>query len=102
MSGADDTEVPPIEGGDLLFVQTLGDSDDRRVDETKVEVIVRPAKFGDPLIINFAKFFDVNRAVYYVFQEGLMYIAMQVLPNKVIDLGENRSRHDERANVLSQ
>ena|SRR5215204_7202470 len=48
VGGANDREVPPIEGGDAMDSEALGDGDDRRVGPAEAEVGIALGEVGHP------------------------------------------------------
>jgi hypothetical protein len=82
-----------IETGELGFAQTLGDGEDRRIDEPDIGIRVAIAKMPNSGVIGGLKVFDRVRALFDVRKEGDKDPSMEALVDPVVNLDQDRRRN---------
>src|SRR3712207_4634918 len=100
MNGANDCEVPPIEGGDAMDAEALGDGDDRRVGTAEAKVGIALGEVGHTSDVSVGQLGQLQATRPEVAQEPDLGGRAAPLAEEVTDLGDrgggDRSRFIKR------
>ena len=89
-------EVSAVQGGKLRFVEALHDSQNGGIHEPDVRVCIPIAQLANAPIVLGQEIFDDVCALSKVVQERDEDTWMETYMNPVIDLHQDRRRHDQR------
>lgn len=89
MVGADDREVPAVEGGDLVEVQAFRGSDDRGIDAAEWEVAVGADELCDPQPLVGGHRFGSEVASSEVAEKADLGVSAEPGAEQVDDLGDD-------------
>jgi hypothetical protein len=99
VAGADDREVPAVEGGDLLYVQALRGGDDRGIDAPEREVAIGAHELSDPQPFIDGDGFGNEVAGGEVTEKSDLCVGAEPGAEQIDDLGDDELRDEERARV---
>ena len=96
MGGANDREVPPIEGGDAMDAEALGDGDDRRVRAAEAKVGLPLGEVGHTSDVSVGQLGQPQATRPEVAQEADLGVRATPLAEAVTDLGDHGGRDESR------
>ena len=92
VGGANDREVPPIEGGDAMDAEALGDGDDRRVGTAEAKVGIALGEVGHTSDVSVGQLGQLQATRPEVAQEPDLGVRATPLAEEVTDLGDHGGR----------
>ena len=96
MDGANDREVPPIEGGDAMDAEALGDGDDRRVGTAEAKVGIALGEVSHTSDVSVGQLGQLQATRPEVAQEPDLGVRAASLAEEVTDLRDHGGRHQSR------
>lgn len=99
MRGADDSEVPAVQAGDVDDPAAFGSGDDRRVNTAQRQLVVPGHKLGDPDQVGGVDGLECEVARCEVAQEPDFRLPAKSRGEQVDNLSNDKSRYDERTGV---
>ena len=96
MDGANDCEVPPIEGGDAMDAEALGDGDDRRVGTAEAKVGIALGEVGHTSDVSVGQLGRLQATRPEVAQEPDLGVRAAPLAEEVTNLSDHSGRDQSR------
>ena len=92
MNGANDREVPSIEGGDAIDAEAFGDGDDRRVGTAEAKVGIALGEVGHTRDVSLGQLGQLQATRPEVAQEPDLGVRPTSLAEEVTDFGDHGGR----------
>ena len=96
MDRANDCEVPPIEGGEAMDAEALGDGDDRRVGTAEAKVGIALGEVGHTSDVSVGQLGQLQATRPEVAQEPDLGVRAAPLAEELTNLGDHGGRDQSR------